>query len=167
MTDSATARFALPLLAAGQAEKELTHNEALALIDIAMQPTVVAVGTSVPPAAPVEGQAWIVGAAPTGAWAGKTQAIAGWTQGGWRFLLPLEGTQAWSISDAKPAVYLGDTWRVGEVRAGRLVVDGTSVVGPQAAAIDEPSGGATIDGEGRAAVGAILVALRQHGLIAG
>ena len=45
MSESATPRWALPLLAAGQAEKELTHNEALLLLDMAVQPSVVAVGS--------------------------------------------------------------------------------------------------------------------------
>jgi hypothetical protein len=79
-----SARLGLPFLAVGQAQKELTHNEALALIDLALHAGVEAVGTNVPPAAPVEGQAWIVGSAPSGAWTGRSQALAGWTPGGWR-----------------------------------------------------------------------------------
>ena len=49
MTTITTSRFALPLLAAGQADKELTHNEALACLDILLQPVVQAVGLTVPP----------------------------------------------------------------------------------------------------------------------
>ena len=44
-----TDRFALPLLATAQAQKEMTHNEALALLDAVVQPVVVAVApASVP-----------------------------------------------------------------------------------------------------------------------
>jgi hypothetical protein len=167
MSESATPRWALPLLAAGQAEKELTHNEALLLLDMAVQPSVVAVGTSTPPAAPAEGQAWIVGPGATGAWTGKTQAIAGWTQAGWRFVTPAEGTQVWSISDGKTVLYASGSWHLGEVRADRLVVDGTSVIGTQAAAIADPAGGAMIDHEARTTLADILSAMRHHGLIAG
>ncbi len=38
MEHETTARLGLPLLATGQAQKETTHNEALALIDLAPHP---------------------------------------------------------------------------------------------------------------------------------
>jgi hypothetical protein len=78
MTDS-TARFALPLLHAGQAQKEITHNEALLALDILLHPEVEAVGENQPPPAPGAGQCWIVGDAPTGAWAGQADRIAAWS----------------------------------------------------------------------------------------
>ena len=42
-----TDRFALPLLAAAQAQKEVTHNEALARVDALLHAVVVAVGLAV------------------------------------------------------------------------------------------------------------------------
>jgi hypothetical protein len=39
-------------------------------------------------------------------------------------------------------------------------------VGPQAAAIASPAGGSIVDVEARAALGALLATLREHGLIA-
>ncbi len=88
MSDDTTSRLALPLLQPGQAQKETTHNEALTLLDLAVQASVLAVGTNVPPVAPTVGNGWIIGVAPTGAWTGQARAIAGWTSGGWRFLVP-------------------------------------------------------------------------------
>jgi hypothetical protein len=41
------------------------------------------------------------------------------------------------------------------------------VVGARAAAVEDPSGGATVDTEARAAITAMLERLREHGLIAG
>ena len=38
-----TSRLGLPTLAAAQAQKEMTHNEALTLLDVAVQPVVAAV----------------------------------------------------------------------------------------------------------------------------
>ena len=93
-------RLKLPMLAAAQAQKEVTHNEALALADIAVQAVVQSVGPVAVPASPVVGQCWIVGAEPTGAWTGRAGAIAAWTSGGWRFVLPFEGMQAWKIGRA-------------------------------------------------------------------
>lgn len=163
---SETARWALPLLEAGQAQKEMTVNEALARLDLFAQPSVAAVGLDAPPADPAQGQAWIVGAAPTGAWAGQAQTLAGWTAGGWRFVAPREGLAVWSEADGCAAVFAGGSWRVGRLAAQRLEIGGVQVVGAQGVAIAAPTGGGTIDGEARAALTAVLAALRAHGLIA-
>ena len=40
MTTNDTPRWSLPLLAAGQAQKEMTHNEALSLLDLVVHPCV-------------------------------------------------------------------------------------------------------------------------------
>ena len=50
-----TASLALPLLAAAQAQKHITHNEALILLDAVAQIAVRAVGQNAPPANPVAG----------------------------------------------------------------------------------------------------------------
>ena len=162
----ATVRLALPLLSAGQAQKDLTHNEALARLDLAVQASVVAVGLATPPAAPAAGDAWIVGAAPGGAWAGQAGAIAGWTAAGWRFVRPREGMTAWSLADRRDVRFTGGAWVTGDIRGTRVIVEGVKVVGPQAAAIAAPAGGTTIEKEARAAVAAVLAMLRGHGLIA-
>ena len=81
MTDG-SARLALPFIATGKAQKELAHNEALALLDLAVQAGVEAVGVDAPPGAPAPGACWIVGSAPSGAWAGHAGAVAGWTASG-------------------------------------------------------------------------------------
>lgn len=165
MSDEST-RLGLPLIAAGQAQKELSHNEALTLLDIAVQPVVVAVGIDTPPAAPVSGACWILGAAPTGAWSGHARALAGWTPGGWRFLGARDGMAAWSVADGAVTRFSAGSWTTGELRGTSLVLAGAAVVGPRRAAIPTPAGGATVDAEARAALAAILAALRGHGLIA-
>ena len=161
-----TARWGLPLLAAGQAQKEMTVNEGLARLDLLAQADVVAVGLDTPPDAPAEGQAWIVGGAPTGRWTGQAHALAGWTAGGWRFLAPREGLAVWSAADGCFANYAAGAWRLGRLSGARLEIDGVQVVGGQVAAISGPVGGAVTDVEARAALTAVLQALRAHGLIA-
>lgn len=141
-----TPRLALPLLAAGQAQKEITHNEALALIDALLCPLAEAAGLNTAPAAPVEGQAWIVGAAPDGAWTGKAHQLAIATVGGWRFADLPEGATVL----VRPA---GVSWR--------RVASGWQAP----AAISPASGGTTIDGECRAAVSALISALAAQGLV--
>jgi Protein of unknown function (DUF2793) len=164
MTDT-TERLALPFIVAGQAQKEVTHNEALTLLDILVQPVVVAVAPAAVPSAPVIGQSWIVGPAPAGAWSGKASHIASWTSGGWRFCSPREGMIVWSLADSLTVRRTSTAWVIGNDRVATLSVAGQQVVGPRMSAIPNPSGGTSIDSEARLAIGSILSALRSHGLI--
>lgn len=162
----ATARLGFPLLAAGQTQKEWTHNEALALADLALAAAVEGVGLEEPPADPGEGKSWILGAAPRGAWAGRARALAGWTAGGWRFVAPFEGLSAWIAPEKLHVRFISGAWVSGEIRGRRVLVDGTPVVGARRPAIAAPADGAVVDAEARAALEQVLAALRAHGLIA-
>lgn len=160
-----TDRLGLPLLAAGQAQKELAHNEALLLLDLIAQPVAQSADLAAPPSSPVAGQCWIVASAATGAWSGRDGALAGWTDNGWRFAMPAEGWRAWVIDRSQTMRFDGSGWTDEEARSDGYFVDGERVVSVRQAAIANPSGGATIDVEARTALAAILVALRTHGLI--
>ena len=164
---SETDRWNWPLLEAGQAQKEMTHNEALAAIDLLVQATVVAVGVDAPPTDPAAGQCWIVGEVPTAAWAGRAGALAGWTGGGWRFVAPREGQAAWSLADGCAATFTGGQWRIGRVAGTALVIGGKAVVGAQRPAIALPDGGSTVDSQARAVLGQVVAVMTAHGLIAG
>ncbi len=157
-------RLKLPLLAAAQAQKEVTHNEALALADIAVQAVVQSVAPASVPSSPVIGQCWVVGASPTGAWAGHAGAIAAWTSGGWRFVAPFEGMQAWSIVDAVTVRRGASSWIVGGLTATMISVAGNQVVGARQPRVPAPTGGATIDSQARAAMAALISGLEAHGL---
>jgi len=161
-----TTRFGLPMLASGQAAKEITHNEALLIADLLIGGAVEEPPRNSPPASPVAGQSWIVGNSPSGIWAGKAGQLACYTSAGWRHILPPDGLSLLVHSTGTFAVRRGGAWDVAEVRADKVKVAGTQVVGAQAPAIGAPTGGSTVDAEARAAVGAILAALRSHGLIA-
>jgi hypothetical protein len=163
---SATARFAIPLLAAGQAQKELYHNEAIQTLETLVSPAVEEGPRAAPPTLPVIGACYIVATSPTGAWAGKALNLAAFTAGGWRFVAPVEGTTAYVRSLSVWASFRGGAWELGFVRGSNVTIGGLQVVGPRASAIVAPSGGSVVDTEARSAVGQILTALRQHGLIA-
>ncbi|MFW2850555.1 DUF2793 domain-containing protein [Sphingomonas sp. TX0543] len=165
MSDERSPRLALPLLQPGQAQKENDHNEALALLDIATQASVLAVAVNAPPADPVPGDCWIVGPSPVGAWAEHAAALAAWTSGGWRFLTPQPGMTVWSVPDSLPVRYEAGGWRSGDIRGARLMIEGKQVIGPQAAAIPDPTGGVVIDAQARDALNTILATLREHGII--
>jgi hypothetical protein len=166
MSDAMSARLGSPLLQLAQAQKELTHYEALTLLDLAVQAVVEGVGLDAPPAAPTPGQCWIVGAAPTGAWTGQALALAGWTDGGWRFVAARPGMTAWSLGDTAVARYDAAGWSVGTLSGARLVFDGVPMLGARQPAIAAPANGTVADIEARSAIAAILITLRTMGLIA-
>lgn len=161
-----TPRWALPLLFAGQAQKEVFHNEALTLIDALLHGRVESADIATPPASPVVGQCWIVAAGASGAWAGQAGKVACWSEGGWRFLAPRAGVRV-DVADRGHALrHDGTAWRDGAVRGDGLYLDGNRVVTARQAAIAAPSGGAVIDAQARSTIATILAALRAHGLIA-
>lgn len=161
-----SARLALPFIAAGQAQKELTHNEALTLIDAALAAAAQSAGLNDPPATPAAGQCWVVGDAPTGARIDHAGALACRTESGWRFVPAIEGMKVWLQDQRLWAVREAGGWVIGDIRAARLVVGDVQVVGARGASVAGPTGGAVIDVESRAAIADILNRLTEHGLIA-
>jgi len=164
MTDT-SARFALPFILPGQAQKEAYHNEAISLIDAALHASVEAGPLATPPADPSEGESWIVADGATGAWAGKADALACWTGGGWRFVSPVPGMSAWNLDLGYWLHWSGNSWSDGILPATALSIGGQQVVGPRLPDVPSPSGGTVIDAEARDAVDAVIATLKSHGLI--
>lgn len=97
-----TPKLGMPELSVSQASKEITHNQALAILDQTSQLTVVS-RTNTPPGSPTNGAAYIVTATATGAWTGKESQIAFWLSsvGAWQFIVAANGWLAWSNADSK------------------------------------------------------------------
>lgn len=66
-----------------------------------------------PPVSPLDGDRYIVGSAPTGAWAGNAFKVALWLSGAWIFHTPKTGWLAWVQAESKLSVYNAGTWSVG------------------------------------------------------
>lgn len=161
-----SARLQIPYLAAGQAQKELTHNEAVTLMDVGLAASVESAGLNTPPSSPVPGQCWIVGPVPAEAWAGHSDALACWTEWGWRFLPAVEGWSVWIKDQQLWAVREGSAWIVGRLRGSAIYLNGQQVVGARQPPVSVPVGGAVVDPDARAAIEAIISRLVAHGLIA-
>lgn len=100
----------LPLLQPAQAQKHVTHNEALRLLDITVQLAVLDRDLNAPPATPAEGDRYIIGPAPTGAWEGRSGQIAAFWGGLWVFLPPGDGWQARLLDESVTLVHQGGLW---------------------------------------------------------
>jgi Protein of unknown function (DUF2793) len=160
-----TDRYGMPFILPGQAQKEVAHNEALIMIDALLQTGVVATTLAAPPANPVIGSSWIVGANATGDWSGKTHMVASYTQAGWRYFDPPVGFAVWSVADSWVVRRTSGGWSTGALNAAAFHVGGTKVIGARQAAITHPTGGSTIDVEARVAISAVITALKAHGMV--
>lgn len=105
-----SARLALPYLMPAQAQKHVTHNEALRLLDLTVQLVLEATEAETPPALPSEGEIWALGPAPTGDWAGQAARLAGYVDSAWLFFDPKPGWRAWDSATAMLRVWDGSIW---------------------------------------------------------
>ncbi|WP_057790739.1 DUF2793 domain-containing protein [Roseovarius atlanticus] len=101
----------LPLIQPSQAQKHVTHNEALRVLDAVTQLSVASADLATPPSNPDDGVRYIV--APTGqsAWAGQDNAIALFTDGVWEFFAPRTGWRADVTSTGATLRFDGTAWQ--------------------------------------------------------
>lgn len=159
-------RYALPLLQVGQAQKEVTHNEAVAGIDALLHLAVETRALAVPPAAPGAGQAWIVAPGASGDWAGRAGEIASFGAGGWRYVAPRQGCVAWLRDVQRFAVFTAEGWRDDGWPVAALRVGTRTVLGGGMSVVPAIAGGTVVDAEARAALAALVAGLRIQGLVA-
>ena len=91
----------LPYLQPSQAQKHVTHNQALQRLDQLVQLRLSSIAALTPPALPVPGETHALGASPTGTWAGQGDQLASWDGTTWQFLTPQEGWLAWDLGAAE------------------------------------------------------------------
>jgi len=142
--NSTTARFSIPFLFQGQAQKEFYVNEAHTLIDTLLH-AAVEEETPIPPSSPSNGQCWLIGPSATGEWTAKEGCIAIWINSAWNYIKPKDGMSVLKKSTGQNIRYHG-MWY-------------------QPDTPDAPSGGTTIDAEARIAIEQILSSLKLAGLI--
>lgn len=106
----ATTHLLLPYILAAQAQKHITHNEALRLLDGLVQLSVLDRDLTASPGSPADGDRYIVASGATGAWAGWDLNVALWTDGAWLRLPPRAGWRAWVEDEGLLLVYDGSVW---------------------------------------------------------
>ncbi|MFQ6553642.1 DUF2793 domain-containing protein [Aestuariibius insulae] len=109
MTDQSPI-LALPYILPSQAQKHVTHNEAVRLLDLLVQLTVTSDDRTDGPAAAPEGERHIVGAGATGAWAGHDGEITLRENGVWQFFEPQAGWRAVVAERGQMVIFDGSAW---------------------------------------------------------
>lgn len=123
MTD--TPRLGLPAIEAAQAQKHITHNEALALLDTLVQLAVESRSLTSPPGSPAEGDCYIPASGATGAWSGWDLQLAAFSGGAWTRIVPKSGMKAWIKSERLTVTYEDGIWRDGitlTAHGGRVTI---------------------------------------------
>ena len=141
--DSTSPRLDLPLLFAGQIQKEVFVNAALSVLDGISHCAVEGVQAGLP-AAPADGQAWLVASPATGDWAGQPGTIALRQAGQWFHVAPCDGMQVLDRSRGQILHRIAGAWSRPDLPAA-------------------PAGGTVIDLQARQAIAALVAALQQWG----
>jgi hypothetical protein len=105
----------LPYLAASQAQKHVTHNEALSMLDGLVHLAVVSRVVTAPPGSPQNGDRYLVPTGATGDWATHVGQIALRMDGQWRYLNPREGWVMWVSDEDALLTFNGSAWVAGGV----------------------------------------------------
>ena len=110
-----TTHLLLPYILASQAQKHVTHNEALRLLDAMVQLSVLDRIRTAPPVSPTDGDRHIVASGATGLWSGWDLNVAFCVDGVWMRLVPRPGWLAWIVAEQMFLVWNGSAWEpVGE-----------------------------------------------------
>ena len=137
-----TPNLDLPFIQPSQAQKHVTHNEAIQALDAITQLSVLDRSLSTAPATPAEGDRYIVAAGATGSWADHETEVAAWQDGAWQFHIPKPGWIAWVEDEQILAAWDGTQWitaggRIGEfntVAVNGAVADATNRIAANAPA---------------------------------
>jgi len=103
-----TIQFGLPYVAAAQAQKHVTVNEAFTRLDALANLRLASTGVVTPPVAPEEGEAYFVPNGAVNAWDGKGGQIAIFANGGWVFAEPKPGWKAFVEDVGLGAIFDGE-----------------------------------------------------------
>lgn len=144
-----TPNLDLPYILPSQAQKHVTHNEAIRTLDAVVQLSVADRDLAVPPISPDEGDRFIIAAGASGDWAGREGEIAAWQDGAWAFFEPQEGWLAWVAAEDVVVAWDGTAWTVAGGSKGTFDTVGV--------------GGATADDTNRIAVNADATLLNHDG----
>ena len=142
---STTRHTDLPLLFAGQSQKEFFLNQSLVTIDALLIRSVESV-LNAPPENALEGDCYLVGATPTGDWTGQGENLAIGIGESWTFVEPIEGMELFDRAAGHKLIYRSQWF--------------------EPIAPSQLEGGAVVDVEARAFISALANTLKTAGILA-
>lgn len=108
---SNTDNLKLPYLAAGQAQKHVTLNESLRMLDALVHLSLKSRMLASPPSSPETGARYLIPASATGVWAGRTGQVAAWQDGAWAYFIPQPGWRAFVAEENSSILFNGVEWQ--------------------------------------------------------
>ncbi len=105
-----TNNLKLPLLVPNQSQKEITHNEALVILDNLINNGVIDKDLTTPPSSPNQNDLYIVGIGANGEWEGKDSQLA-YFDNGWKFSEPKTGTKYYVIDESAIYIFTNTYWK--------------------------------------------------------
>ena len=141
---SLTPAIGLPLLIAGQAQKEFFVNQALCSLD-ALSMRAVKASRPAPPSTAVEGDCFRVTSPAALAWVGREDHIAVLIAGAWHFIGARKGMQVFDQTAGHTLVF-GTRWE-------------------RASAPSLPTGGTVVDSEARTTIRTLIQSLQAIGIL--
>lgn len=102
--------LSLPYLLPAQAQKHVTVNETITAIDTLLMGAVISAEQNTPPSDLSNGDAFIVGPAPSGEWQQNAGNIATWVDGAWVFRDPKPGWRLWDQQTEALLLFDGSSW---------------------------------------------------------
>lgn len=108
-----TPNLKMPYILPSQAQKHVTHNEALRYLDALLHLSVLSRQQSSPPILPVEGRRYLVpaGTSSSDLWSGQGGKIAAFMDGEWFFFAPLSGWIMHVADENTFLVFNGSQWQ--------------------------------------------------------
>jgi len=100
----------VPFIMPSQAQKHVTHNEALRMLDAIIHLSVISSEVNTVPSTPGEGDRYVIGGSPTDEWENLAGQIAAFIDGAWLHIKPGKGWLVWDQSASRLIVYTGTGW---------------------------------------------------------
>lgn len=105
-----TTNLGMPLMAAAQSQKHITHNDAITDLDALVHLSVKSTTLTAPPGSPADGDRYLIASGATGAWVGKDLNITMYSSGAWLFFAPKNGWRLWDETGLRLLIWQTSSW---------------------------------------------------------
>ena len=111
----------MPFIEAAQAQKHVTHNAALQVLDAVIMLSILDRDLATPPGSPADGDRYLIASAATGDWSGQDGKIGAWQDNAWTFHAPREGWLAWIADEDIFLIFDGANWTGGATQNAAIL----------------------------------------------